>query len=247
MHSKLRLALAGCSLFCLAGSSAALAQGMDDGKMDPKMMTVEVTITNMTTGQPFAPPIVASHSPDMHLFKMGETATPALEKLAETGMSDELVKMLEHKATDIKAGGMDNKIMPGKSATYKVKCKPGDVVSVAGMVAATNDGFFGVDGAKPDAAMKDDAMKAGEKGPADDAMMKDGKMTMMVKAMDAGTEENTEKKSDTAAPDMGKGHPATTPPQPISEHKGIMGTGDLDKAMFGWDGPVAKIEMHVVK
>ena len=33
-------------------------------------------------------------------------------------------------------------------------------------------------------------------------------------AYDAGTEENTEKKSDTAGPDMGKGHPATTPPAP---------------------------------
>ena len=256
MRSKIQLAVAGCSVLCLAGLaglSVAHAQ-MDDGKKmdDMKMSTVEVTITNLTKGQPFAPPILVTHAPGTHLFEVGKMASPAMEKLAETGMSDELKAMTEGKVSAVAAAKMDEKIMPGKSFTMKLTCKPGDVISGAMMVAASNDTFTGFDSVAldkmmmdkmpADAGMKDDGMKKDGM-----MMMKDGVMTMMVMAYDAGTEENTEKKSDTAAPDMGMGHPATTPPQPITMSKGIMGTGDLDKAMFGWEGPVAKIEIKMVK
>ncbi len=245
-----RSALIVAGILGLAASHAA-AQ-MAEKKMDEKTSTVEVTITNLTNGQPLSPPIIVSHNPSMHLFEMGQTATPALQKLAEMGMSTELAAMCKDKATDVQAAQRQDMILPGKSMTVKVKCKPGDVISVASMVSASNDTFTGVDSAKVDSMMGDGKM-AGDKMPdkmpdkMDGMSMENGMMTIMAKAYDAGTEENTEKTTDTAAPDHGMGHPATSPPQPIAVSKGLTGAGDLEKAKFGWDGPVAKITMKMEK
>ena len=250
------LAAAACSVMCFAGSATAQdnMMGKDDkmaGKMPADGTTeYEVTVTNLTTGQPFSPPIVVAHKPEMHLFEVGKMASAELQKVAEEGMGGDLVKMLAGKATNISAATMDQHVMPGKSLTLKVKAKPGDVISVVNMVAATNDTFTGVDCCPLDEAgmkmMKDKMMAMGDKMgdmKMPEMMMENGACVTMAMAYDAGTEENTEKKSDTAAPDMGKGHPGTSPQQPVMMSKGIMGTGDLDKAKFGWTGPVAKIEI----
>ena len=243
MRSSLRLAVAGCSIVCLAGPNVARAEPVMEGM---KPMTLEVTITNLTKGQPFSPPIVVAHAPGTHLFEVGKLASPALQKLAEEGMNGDLKAMCEGKVSACAAAKMDEKIMPGKRFTTKLTCKPGDVLSVATMLGATNDAFTGVDSANLDGLMMKDNMA--RDGMNDGGMMmQNGMMVGKTMAYDAGTEENTEKKSDTAGPDMGKGHPATTPPQPISLHEGITGAGDLDPAKFGWDGPVAKIEVKMVK
>lgn len=232
-----RVALAAAALSVGALASVAPAQermpageaGMKPMMPDEGMMMsmYEVTITNLTTGQPLSPPVIATHDPSVFVFKKGQAASASLKLLAEDGKNLMLAGELgeaaaEKKVTDVVALGMGYKIMPGESKTFMVAAKPGDVLSVATMLAATNDGFTGVSGMKLDgtAPMMTEAM-----------------------AMDAGTEQNTERMKDVPAPSMGMGMAPTTPAEPVMEHKGITGKGDLDKAMFGWTGPVARIEV----
>ena len=199
---------------------------MDQSMGDMGMMGMtayEVTITNVTDGQPLSPPLLATHAASMHAWKEGEKASKEVEMIAEGGKNKAMAKMLEEsKASDVVAGGMADHIMPGQSKTFTVMAKPGDVLTVLTMLAATNDGFTGVSD-----------MKLGEGEPASRDLM----------AYDAGTEQNTEMKADVPAPAMGMGHPATTPPEAIKMHTGLTGKGDLDKMKMGWVGPVARISV----
>lgn len=217
MVKNIRNVVVGSSMIALA--VAGVVSAADDAKMKD-VVTYQVKITNMTEGQPLSPPVVASHSPDMHVWEEGEKASKGVQMIAEDGKTDKLVEELKGKATDIAAAKMEEKIMPGKSMTMMIKCKPGDVISAVTMLAATNDGFTGLDGCQA----------------------KDGEMKEAM-AYDGGTEENTEKKSDVPAPSMGKGRAPTEPQQPIQIHPGITGQADLDKEKMGWDGPVAKFQI----
>lgn len=40
-----------------------------------KTRTYEVTITNLTTGQPLTPPVVATHKKPAEIFEVGEAAS----------------------------------------------------------------------------------------------------------------------------------------------------------------------------
>ena len=239
------IAAACCGLSLAAVTVLAQESGgkMDDGKMmkDDKLMeggmekgmmmemvAYEVTITNMTKGQPLSPPLLATHSPSIHAWQEGEMASKQVEMIAEGGKNKALAMTFEgNKATDVVAGGMADAIMPGQSKTFVVVAKPGDVLSVLTMLSATNDGFTGVSN-----------MKLG----GDEKMM-----SKDLPAYDAGTEDNTETKADVPVPPaMGMGHPATTPAAPVKLHPGITGKADLDKAKMGWDGPVAHISVKMM-
>ena len=45
----------------------------------------EVTVTNITYNQRFTPLLLATHKPDLQLFKLGEPSSPQLAVLAEEG------------------------------------------------------------------------------------------------------------------------------------------------------------------
>lgn len=244
------------ALAAVAGLARAQDNTAADAPMKDDLMTYEVTITNMTQGQPLSPPVLVTHTSAVHLWKKGLTASPSLRMIAEEGMTKDMVKACQGKSTDIAFAPAtpEGHIMPGKSMTMKIKAKPGDLLSAVAMIAATNDGFIGLDSCPLDEKGMTAMKAAMTEETSTDArskdtmpMMKDGMISKEAMAMDAGTEENTEKKSDTPAPDMGKGHVATDPQQPVSMHKGIMGSGDLDKDKMGWTGPVAKFEIKAMK
>ena len=46
---------------------------------------IEVSLVNLTHGNHFTPVLVAAHGSDSHLFEVGKSATPALQKMAEGG------------------------------------------------------------------------------------------------------------------------------------------------------------------
>ena len=54
--------------------------GADGGKA-----TYKVTIENLTSGQPFSPPVVATHRSNVRMFRVGRLASPELEAIAEDG------------------------------------------------------------------------------------------------------------------------------------------------------------------
>ena len=57
----------------------------------------EVTITNLTPGQPLTPPLLVTHEKNAGFFSAGEMASEELQQLAENGNLDPLVTMLQGK------------------------------------------------------------------------------------------------------------------------------------------------------
>ena len=63
-----------------------------------KTQMYEVTVTNITPGQPITPPLLVVHSKDVSLFTVGEKASDELQQLAENGNASLLVEKLESKS-----------------------------------------------------------------------------------------------------------------------------------------------------
>lgn len=192
--------------------------------------TYEVTITNIANGmQAFSPPIIATHPTSIHAWQLGTPASPGIEKIAEDGMSDVLASELQGKATSIVASkahllpGNAALNIPGDSITLTITANDGDVLSYANMLVQTNDGFAG----------------------ADSIPLTDG--TTDVMAYDAGTEDNTEAKTDVPGPPFGgkSDLPDTKPHAAITAHTGIIGKADVTPD-FNWTGPVARISIRTI-
>lgn len=71
------LAAGACATAALIGGAPAQAA--------PKDFTWEVTITNVTSGQPFSPPYVATSSSKRVMYKVGKPASSAIQEVAENG------------------------------------------------------------------------------------------------------------------------------------------------------------------
>jgi len=183
----------------------------------------EVTVTNLTPGQPFAPILAATHQPGIEFFEEGAAPSDELAWLAEAGngqpMADYLDTLAGVRDTEISTGGLT---MPGNSATIMISARsPQDHVSVAAMLGATNDAFF---------AIKDLPLPNGNKVA-----------TYWAPAWDAGSETNDELAT-TVAGLGGEGYsPGDSGEGFVHIHGGIHGIGDADPAMLDWRNPVAKI------
>lgn len=212
----------------------------------------DVAFQNPTIGQPFSPPIIVSHSPDVHLFQEGELASDALAALAQDGDPQPVVDLLVEMdgVTEVvnlgqpllAAGAITETDGTGilNTALFTITAAPGDVLSLATMLVCTNDGFVGLDAAP---------------------LPESGQQIYTLNAYDAGREENTEESADlvdacaTLGPlplvsgdaededgsedgNINDGDVATDPPQPIERHPGVTGTGDLDATVHGWLEPV---------
>jgi hypothetical protein len=132
-------------------SSALIAMGLgfsgcgdsDDGMMEDVMPKYELSITNLTAGQPMAPAIATLHSSDYTLFSLGESASVALETLAEGG--DNSVLLAEALATTNvdDAASFGALLTPGSTLSVTLEGDD-DYLSLAGMLVNTNDGFVGL-------------------------------------------------------------------------------------------------------
>jgi hypothetical protein len=180
----------------------------------------EITVTNLTEAQIFSPPLLASHKPTVQVWRVGEPSSDGVWMVAESGNSGLLAEALAGMATDVQRTGMP--VLPGQRVTVRIAAEQGDVLSLVAMLAETNDGFVGLAGVP----LQPGAVEA--------------------LAYDAGTEENTESAMHVPGPPYGgMGHVATSPPQPIAPHPGILGVGDV-APQFGWSGPVARVEISAV-
>lgn len=206
-----------------------------------KAIRYEVTIENLTPGQPFSPPVVATHRRSANLFRMGHQASPEIEAIAEDGDASSAAALLRSltQTSDVvslgvpltphgsDAGGFSDTV------TFDILARPGDRLSLATMLICTNDGFAGLDRAK---------------------LPRHGSNSFYAKGYDAGTEMNTELSQDIVDPCSGigpiplNGDPNgnedalvdSDPHMPIRRHAGIQGSGDLTAA-HDWDGPAAKV------
>lgn len=229
--------LLGLALITSGGVAAAPGAGA---------VTYSVTIQNLTKGQPFSPPVAATHQTGFHMFQTGQLASDALAAIAQDGDPMPMFQFVNGAAQVTDTANVGHPMTPQgtqkmvmgmtvtDSATFAITANPGDRFSIATMLICTNDGFLGLDGV---------------------ALPDQGSLSYELKGYDAGREQNTEKAADMVdpcsalGPVMLPGDPggnrdkevATTPPQPIGPHPGIKGTGDLTVAMHGWTDPVARV------
>jgi len=110
-----------------------------------------VTITNLTDGQPLTPPVVATHRRPLHVFQVGEGASPELQDIAENGRVAPLLDALsanQHvfETKLIVSPSGPPPILPGGTVTFDISAARGaKQLSFASMLICTNDGFTGID------------------------------------------------------------------------------------------------------
>ncbi len=225
--SRLRL-LTVIAVVAVMAAVAVPANGSGGGTR-----TYEVTITNLTDGQPLSPPVAVTHRKSAPLFRVGGQASAGIEAIAEDGNQavavDGLIASQDvfDLVFDVVDGGEplapSGTVAAGfdDTLTFEITARRGDRFSLATMLICTNDGFTGADRVK---------------------LPRHGTKTFRLKAYDAGTEENTEMSEDIVDPCSGLGPVAlagdpngnendavaTSPPRRIRRHPGVDGTvGDL--------------------
>jgi len=207
----------------------------------------EVTITNLTPGQPLTPPLLVTHEYDAGFFSVGEMASMELQQLAENGNLEPLVMMLEEKEGIFEIVQGTAPLVPANdpgntglshSETFVVSAEgTARYLSYASMLVCTNDGFAGIDSIR----------------------LPMNKQTVYAMAYDARTEMNTEDFADMVPPcqaaigvssdDPGTGttNPAISEDGIIIPHPGIIGEEDLLKSVHGWENPAVKIDIVRIK
>jgi Spondin_N len=231
----------------LASTLVLLATGTRAFAQSSSLITYRVTLANMTSSQPFSPPVAATHEAGMHLFEMGQLASEGLRAIAEDGEPMPMFQALSASKQVTEAVNIGRPITRKgtvvgdftDSVTFLIHARPGDRFSIAGMLICTNDGFTGLDAVE---------------------LPQQGTQTFMLNSYDAGTENNTERSRDIVdacsalGPEKLPGDPDgnidadpavdTTPAQPIRFHPGIQGVGDLKPALHGWKDPVAMVTIE---
>lgn len=190
--------------------------------------TFEVTITNLTAGQVFSPPVVATHDSDIVFFTPGQPASSEIAQVAEDGFNDPLIALLEGSGDvfDVAVGG--DVIAPGGSMTIPIEARGNfRYLSLAGMMVTTNDTFYAVDSLRLDPK---------------------GHQEIYAMGWDAGSEGDSELCEHIPGPPCG--NPFVHNPEGaegfVSIDGGIHGIGDLDASVNDWRNPVALITIERV-
>jgi len=239
-------ALAALATLAALGVTSAGAPAAAQGKA----RAYEVTIRNLTDGQPFSPPVVATHLRDFSVFDVGRSASFGVKEIAENGNNAPLLAALEGsaKVADVEGGsaplvpdGTPGGEMFDDRATFRLMAPRGaDRFSLVTMLVCTNDGFTGGDALRLPTRIGDRAV-------------------FQSAGYDAGTEINTEDFADLVPPcqewiGVSSGEPGTGTSNPalreggvIHHHPGIAGIADLVPSVHGWTDPVARITVERVR
>jgi hypothetical protein len=195
--------------------------------MSPDMMMgahlVQITIQNLTTGQPFSPSFFESRAKDGKvLFKLGDKADDALVAVAEGGnIGNYSVGAAKDMGQTLGDASLAIHVLPGQTRTLTIHVdEKHPVIDGVWMLGNTNDGFSGFNGVE--------------------AYDLSAPVTVEVRGYDAGSEKNNEKKGYLGA--LGGGNMRDPENGVITYHAGIRGDADAPKD-WNWDAskPVAKI------
>lgn len=216
--------LAALAVAAVAAAPAGAADAPADAPVDAdsRSHVYRVTVHNLTAGQPLSPPVAVT---SRHAAPITSgRASSGLEALAENGDNSLLARELRRRgATHVVA--LDAPIPPGERASFRIRARRGDRLSLAAMLVCTNDGYVATSG---------HALRRG---------------TFPLGAYDAGTEANAEAAEFLVPPCLG-GHNLNDPIDThmrIRHHGGILGGVDLDPDVHGWDGAPARITIRRVR
>lgn len=142
------VAVAVATLMTACGGSSS---STTDQPTAPTTATFEVTLTNLTAGQPLSPLVAIAHDGGFKAFALGDAASVELEQLAEGGASMPLADLAKASKA-VLATAVGTGLPPGPNSkstvtlTVPVASLPTLQLSLAAMLGNTNDGFTGVNG-----------------------------------------------------------------------------------------------------
>ena len=214
---------------CIASTVLALSAC----KHDDDEATYDITVYNLTNGQPFTPLGVVIHKPGYTPWQLGNAVSNGLEILAESGDPSSFLSEADANSAVRKSTSSTNgPFGPGssESVTITVDHSSKLKLSLASMLANTNDAFTGVSNWH---------IGGLEKGES---------ISTMTSAFDAGTESNTEAAATIPGPaGGGEGYNAAREPlDKLTVHAGVvtaddgLATSALDES-HRWLGQVAKV------
>lgn len=150
----------------------------------------EITVTNLTNAQPLSPVAVVLHSEGYHAFVDGETASAALELLAEGGDNTQVLQEAQAAAEHIASGSTEGPVPPQTISPAVSLSVPADDVdslqlTLITMLVHTNDAFTGTNAASIAGMAVGDSR------------------TLTAPTWDSGTEANTETRATIPGPDFG--------------------------------------------
>ena len=218
--------IAGTGMMALLLMSAAHADNQRGGTT----RDYTVTITNLTPGQVFSPPVLVTHSQNVALFTLGEMASDELALVAEDGDGQPLTALASTLPEVADAQATSAPIPPGATVEFQISSQNGfDVFSIVGMLVNSNDAFFAIDSELlPKTRRSSDVYNA--------------------LAYDAGSEANNEDcafvpgpacpadSGNARAPDGAEGY--------VHVHNGIHDSADLSSAAYDWRNPVAIVKVE---
>lgn len=218
------------ALFALAVGGLLTASATAEGG-GPK--TWRVTIENLTPpgpgapgSQPLSPPLFVVHSSKADVWSVGGIASHAVAAVAEDANNAPAESALGqlHAVRHVFTGG-GGPIPSGASRSFTVETKGRfNRLSVVTMLVNTNDAFTGLD-----------SYRLRGRGAELERM-----------AYDAGSERNNELAAFIPGPCCNNPFVRDPEGELIRMHPGITGVGDLDPAVYGWEGAVARITIERV-
>lgn len=213
----------------------------DEDQHDAATRAYDVTVTNLTTGQPFSPGVLVTHAKRVSLFRVGRVASEGLRLIAEDGdQRTAIAELTGHpgvfQVVDVnEPTGQVGGPLP-TSRTFRIEAgAKADRLSLAVMLICTNDGFTGLSSVKLPRRLRS--------------------VTYYAAGYDAGTEANDERSTSIVdpcfvigpTPGAADGNARTPTDDAVRHHRGIRGRVDLDPAAHGWRGPVARITIQRVQ
>ena len=215
----------------------------DEAAAEVATRVYDVTITNLTSGQPFSPGVLATHDAAVTVWRLGSPASEGIRLIAEDGDNSVAVATLTGQPGifDVKPVGAPTGCVNcpgpfGTSQTIRITARAdARRLSLAVMLICTNDGFTGLDDVKLPKGFRP--------------------KTFYTAGYDAGTEVDDELSTHIVDPCFAIGPTSRAPdgnlrtPEHgvITMHLGIRGIGDLIPAVHGWKDPVARITIQRVK
>ena len=194
----------------------------------------EVTVTNITYNQRFTPLLLATHKPDLQLFKLGEPSSPQLAVLAEEGNVAPLRAVLDSNPHVTATAAGSALLDPGKSVTFQIQANPWrDRLSVAAMLIPTNDAFMALN-AVP-------------------LPLPGHSTTLTAVAYDAGSEINDELCASIPGPFFtecggpGGGARPGNGEGFVHVHRGMHGVADFKSIARDWRNPVATVRIRFMR
>ncbi|MGI9658646.1 MAG: spondin domain-containing protein [Gaiellaceae bacterium] len=219
MKPALLLALAAVIVIPSA-AAAPRSQADTQATAGAKSFTFQITIRNLGRAD-LTSPVYAVHNKSARLFRVGKKASPGLGALAEDGVTSQLLAEARRKR-GVGQADVGPRIAPRKSASFRVTTTSKHLrLSWGSMQVCSNDTFVG------QSAARLPARKVG------------ARKVIRLRALDAGTEQNTESAND--VPCLGAHNVGPSESKVVRRSPGIKGIADLNNASQGWGRFLARV------